>query len=124
MYEAFHLGGWGMYPTTVFGILWIGAALRYAVGPEKRFVPLQISLGIMTLLAGTLGFVTGLITSLVHLGEVGPDEKWISLIGLGESLVNIAHALALGVVATLAASVGALRLARGLRSEGTASAHS
>jgi hypothetical protein len=116
MREIFHIGGFGMYPTALFGLLLIGASIRYAVKPESRFVPLQITLGLLTLFAGALGFVTGLITSFSHLGELAggdPNAKWIPLIGAAESLYNVALALALVILAVLATSVGAARIARG-----------
>lgn len=114
MVEAFRLGGFGMYPTLVFGVLLIGASLRYAIKPEARFVPLQVTLGLLTLFAGMLGFVTGLITTFTHMDAVPADgNKWIPLIGAGESLVNLALALALVVMAVIAASIGAAKIARG-----------
>lgn len=112
MREAFHMGGWGMYPTAFFGVLMIGISIRYALQPDKRYVPLQVSLGIMTFLAGALGFVTGLIASFSHLDQVPADHKWISLLGVGESLNNVALALALIQTAMLAIAVGAYRLSR------------
>jgi uncharacterized BrkB/YihY/UPF0761 family membrane protein len=74
---------------------------------------LQISLGIMTLVAGSLGFVTGLIKSLGAIHQVPEDQRFIWLIGLGESLNNVALALILVVLAALMISVGALRIALG-----------
>jgi hypothetical protein len=109
----FDNGGWGMIPTTVFGLLLVGAAVVYAVKPEKRFVPMQVSLGILTMMAGSLGFVTGLIKSLNAIHEVKPEERFIWLIGMGESLNNIGLALMLVVLAALLASVGTLRIAFG-----------
>jgi hypothetical protein len=111
MGEAFHLGGFPMYPTALFGLLMVAAAIRYAMSPQQRFVPLQISLGIMTLASGGLGFVTGLIKSVSAIGNVSPDLRWIWTVGMGESLHNVALAFALVTVAAIAASVGALRLA-------------
>jgi hypothetical protein len=111
MSEAFHSGGWGMYPTLAFGMLMIGVSLAYAFKPERRFIPLQISLGIMTFVAGSLGFVTGLIKSLGAIHQVPEARRFIWLIGLGESLNNVALALVLVVLAALAISVGALRVA-------------
>ena len=113
MKEAFHMGGWGMIPTTIFGLLLLTAAIRYAVQPERRFVPLQVSLGIMTLCSGALGFVTGLIRSVTALDMVGPDRRWIWIVGMGESLNNVALSFVLLILAAIAASVGALRIARG-----------
>ena len=112
MSDAFHMGGWGMYPTLVCGLLLVAAAIRYAAGPSPRFVPLQVSLGVMTLAAGGFGFVTGLIKSALAIEGAGPDKRWIWVVGMGEALNNVALALALVTIATVAASIGALRLAR------------
>ncbi len=112
MSEAFHMGGWGMYPTAFFGLLLVAAAIRYAMSPERRFVPIQVSLAIVTLASGGLGFVTGMIKSALAIEGAGPDKRWIWVLGMGESLNNVALAFALLTLAGLAASVGALRLAR------------
>ena len=118
MGEMFHDGGFGMYPTTVFGLLLLAATVRYAVSPSARLVPLQVSLGILTMASGGLGFVTGLIKSVSAIGGVGADQRWIWLLGMGESLNNVALALVLVTLGSLAASVGALRLGRGFRPGG------
>ena len=110
--EAFRLGGWGMYPTLIFGLLTVAAAVRYAYSPERRFVPLQLSLGILTLGSGGLGFVTGLIASFQYIERVEPDRRWIWMLGVGESLHNMALALGLLTVGAIAASVGAYRISR------------
>lgn len=112
MSDAFHMGGWGMYPTLVFGLLLLAASVRYAISPERRFVPLQISLGILTLVSGGLGFVSGTIKSLTLMGAVQPDARWLWMVGLGESLNNVALALSLLVLSSLAATVGAYRLSQ------------
>jgi hypothetical protein len=112
MGEMFRNGGFGMYPTSVFGVMLIAACICYAMSPERRFVPIQVALGMVTLASGGLGFVTGLIKSTMALGGVSPDQRWIWVLGMGEALNNLALALALVVVGALAASIGALRLAR------------
>lgn len=113
MLEGFRLGGWAMFPTLVFGLLLLGAAVRYAVRPEARWVPLQIALGVLTLTSGLLGFVTGVITTTRHLPEL-PTERvgLIGAIGVGESLHNLGLAFLLMMLAALLASVGAARLTR------------
>jgi hypothetical protein len=118
MGDAFHMGGWGMYPTLVFGLLLVTASIRYAMSPERRFVPLQVSLGMVTMASGGLGFVTGMIKSALAIEGAGPDRRWIWVLGMGESLNNVALALALVTVGAIAASVGAVRLAREVPSTG------
>jgi hypothetical protein len=113
MLEAFHQGGFGMYPTGIFGVLLIASAVKYAMSPERRFVPLQFALGIMTLAAGSLGFVTGLIKSFEAMGGVTEDKRWIWMLGAGESLHNLALAFLTLTVAAIIGSVGAARIARG-----------
>lgn len=112
MREAFYLGGFGMYPTLVFGLLLLAASFRYAVKPERRLVPLLVSLGLVTLMSGGLGFSLGLIKSFGAMGEVVPESRWIWMIGTSEALNNVALALILALIGGLAASVGALRIAR------------
>jgi len=111
MGEAFHMGGWPMFPTALFGLLLLAASIRYATTPQPRFVPLQISLGIMTLACGSLGFVTGLIKSTMAIEKVSADMRWIWTLGMGEALHNVALALGLVTLGAMAAGVGALRLA-------------
>jgi hypothetical protein len=113
MMQWFSLGGFPMWVTLVFGALSIGAAARYAVRPERRIVPLVVSLGSMTFLSGSLGFVTGVIKSFGSLDMVPPDRRWIWMLGVSESLVNVAFALGLVAFATLAMVVGAWKLSRG-----------
>ena len=112
MLDAFRLGGFGMWPTALFGALLVAASIRYARSPERRLVPLQLSLGVVTLAAGGLGFVTGLIKSTMAIEGAGPDKRWIWVVGMGEALTNVALALALVTLAALAASIGAVRIAR------------
>jgi hypothetical protein len=110
--NAFRLGGWGMWPTLIIGVLLIGVATLYAFKPERRFVPLLWTFGLMTTISGFLGFTMGLINSLFASGQVGPDKRYIVLIGLAESAYNIVFALVLVMLAAIAAAVGAVRLAR------------
>ena len=122
MIEAFHMGGWGMYPTLFFGVLMVAASARYAIHPDRRLVPLQVALGLTTFLAGSLGFVTGVIKTMTYLDTVPAEERWIWLIGVGESLNNIGLALALMIIASLASAVGALRFAKTKAAEQPATA--
>jgi len=111
MMEHFREGGWGMFPTLGFGLLMLAVAVRYATRPERRYVPLLLGTGVLTLSSGALGFVTGLITTFRYIGQVGPDRRYLAIIGIGESLENVAFALVFAVLASLIASVGAWRIA-------------
>lgn len=111
--ESFRMGGFGMFPTAVFGVALVGVAIAYAFRPGRALVPLLISLGILTMSAGGFGFVTGLIVSATSLGP-GSDPRLLE-VGFGESLHNVAWALALVMAAALACSVGALRQAQGMK---------
>jgi hypothetical protein len=109
MIEIFKNGGFGMFPTALFGLVLLAVSARYAVRPDKPMVPLQLALGILTLATGALGFVTGLITTTKHLWELPADRMGlVAAVGLGESL----HNLALVALGALAACVGAARIAR------------
>lgn len=113
MLESFRLGGFGMFPTLVFGLLLVGVGARYAFKPEARWVPLQLALGVLTLASGMLGFVAGVITTTRHISELPNDRVGlVSAIGVGESLHNLGLAFLLMMLAAMLASVGAARLTR------------
>ena len=111
--DHFHEGGPPMFATLVCGVFMLGVAVRYAVTPEKRFVPLLMGLGVLTLATGALGFVTGLI---VTCGAIGSEQveatrrSLITIVGFGESLNNLAFALIFVVLAAVCGSYGAYRL--------------
>jgi hypothetical protein len=116
MNEAFVAGGWGMYPTLLAGLGLLGASLRYAQRPETRYVPLMITLGLFTLLAGGLGFFSGVIVLLdAYTGPLVDQGPGVLFMGLSEALHNVVLALLLTTLSALVASVGALRLALGPR---------
>jgi hypothetical protein len=116
MSDFFVAGGWGMYPTLLAGLGLLVASILYARSPERRYVPLMLSLGVFTLIAGGLGFITGLMTCLSKFGGLpaGADPRFMAY-GLQEALHNIVLALVLSMLAALFASVGAWRLSRQLQ---------
>ena len=108
--EAFHQGGWPMFPILVLGILHILAAVRYASHPESRQLLLVRSLGVITLGFGCLGTLLGMIHCLGAMEQV-PVELVvkITLLGLGESINNLAMAFLLTIFGGILTAVGALR---------------
>jgi hypothetical protein len=106
MGEAFHHGGWGMYPTTLFGLVLLVAAVQYARNPAARRLAVIRHLNVLTLLSGTLGVVTGMIKTCVN---VPRDELYLIAVGFGESLNNIALALCVAILARIIVTLGAAR---------------
>ncbi len=116
LHDGFRDGGWGMFPVLIFGLVLLGTSIRYAVRPERKAVPLLYGLGILTLASGCLGFVTALITvahAIARVPEFTARIGLISVVGLGESLNNIAFSLIFVTLAALAACLGAFQVARG-----------
>ncbi len=110
MTDAFHMGGFGMYPTLVAGILLVITAVRYARKPERDALALIGQLSILTALVGTLGFISGVIHCFVACGSASPSELQNFVVaGTGESLCNIGLALVMLVIARIATSYGAYR---------------
>ncbi len=104
-------GGFGMYPTLLFGAALCALSVRFARAPERRFVGLLVCLNWLTLMAGALGFVTGIAKMSGGLAspDVGEPAR-IAFEGLRESASPLMLALILIVVATVAAAVGAWKL--------------
>ena len=115
MQDAFIAGGWGMYPTLLAGLALVVTCLQYARRPESRYVPLMVSLGLFTLMAGALGFSSGIISVLRYAAGADAEQvpSNILLAGVYESLHNVALALILATLGALLASIGAWRLSRG-----------
>jgi hypothetical protein len=103
---AFHQGGWGMYPTTFMGLVLLAAAVRYARSPDRRKLFLVRHLNVLVALSGTLGFITGVIKTFTNMPS---DQLYIAFIGVGESLNNVALAIAILIVARIITSFGAGR---------------
>ncbi|MBZ4419880.1 hypothetical protein [Myxococcus sp. RHSTA-1-4] len=113
MQDAFIAGGWGMYPTLLAGLALIATCLQYARRPESRYVPLMLSLGVFTLMAGALGFATGIVSLLrYYTGSASEQGTTVLFVGFYESLHNVVLALLLSTLGALLASVGAWRLSR------------
>jgi hypothetical protein len=113
MRDAFIAGGWGMYPTLIAGLALLATCLRYASRPESRYVPLMLTLGLFTLFAGSLGFITGVMNLLrAYAGPLASEGPAVLYLGIQESLHNVALALLMTTASAIAASVGAWRLSR------------
>lgn len=110
----FESGGFGMYPTSLFGFLLVAAGVVLTLRPERRFVRLVVSLGVLTLGSGVLSACVGVVNTLHYLRRVPAGEQLkIAAIGCAESFHNVVLALILVVLTALLASIAAFRAARG-----------
>jgi hypothetical protein len=88
-------------------------AVRFAVNPARGRLGAIIGLGVLTAFVSCLGFVTGMIRTLLHAGEINPTAPGrVVIVGIGESLHNIGLGLCLLVTATLAVVIGMSRRTR------------
>ena len=104
--------GFGIWPVLGFGGWAVVAAVQQALAPrDGRARTIGLLLAI-TMIAGVFGTVLGVQLSAEHIGEVGPDERWIFLLGLRESLNNMVAALGLGAASLLVLLAAHLRAPR------------
>ena len=114
MREVIREGGWPMFPILALGVTALLAGLRHALFPQRSLRPLVIGLAVSTVVMGLLGTALGVQTSARFIGQVPPEQRYIFLIGLAESLNCLAVALALVLPAGFLGTLGAFRMARRL----------
>jgi hypothetical protein len=106
----FAAGGWGMYPTMLFGFLLLATIVLHTLRPEPRFQRLSVILGIMTFASGLLGTIVGICNSAHYLDQVPPQDQLKTFaLGCEESLHNLVLALILIQLAALVTAASALR---------------
>jgi dihydrodipicolinate synthase/N-acetylneuraminate lyase len=116
MNEFFSEGGWTMYPTALFGLVAIVASFMLALRPERRFVPLVVSLGCLTLLTGFLGTMWGLKGVAKATANAAPaDMKEIVTACAIQALSSLQLATVMVVIAAMGAVSAAFRLASGFK---------
>jgi hypothetical protein len=105
-------GGYGMYPTTLFGFILVLVACLYAFRPEPRYMPVVLTTGGITVAFGVMGMVTGLMHVFRYVQYVGAaDVAKVIALGCAESVVNVLFALLIVIFAGLAVLVGVVRRA-------------
>jgi hypothetical protein len=116
MLELFSEGGWTMFPTTLFGLLSLGAAALVAVRPERRFVPLVIASGVMTLCTALLGSVIGVL-GVVRAAANAPAADVVAIVSACavQALASLLVAFLCLTLASVGAAIGAGRHALSAR---------
>jgi hypothetical protein len=116
MFDMIREGGFPMVIILVFGLVTVGAAVRFAVKPEERGIALVRALTAATVLAS----VAGLAAALAAVGHYVAQNDWathpelpnIIFQGAAESLANPILGCFLAAVAWLGVAVGVGRMAR------------
>ncbi|MFZ5446653.1 MAG: hypothetical protein ACOZQL_42085 [Myxococcota bacterium] len=114
MGDLFLEGGWTMYPTMLFGALMLGVSGLIAARPERRFVPLLLSLGGLSLFSGFLGTMWGLTGMVKAFANAAPaDVRTIMTACATQALNSLLLAALLVTLSLVGAALGAVRVARG-----------
>ncbi len=105
-------GGFGMYPTLLFGFLLVASAVLTLLEPARRW-PLTATLGVATLCSGALGATMGLINTMKYAAKAPVDDRLVSgAIGIAESLNNLVLAFVIVIPSVLITAVAAARAMR------------
>lgn len=108
--DFYESGGWGMYPTTLFGVALVLAACLYLLRPQARLVPIVVTTACLTIASGILGTATGLMHVFRYVQYVdAADAVKVAALGCGEAITNIVLALVLAILAGLVMLGGVVR---------------
>jgi hypothetical protein len=109
-------GGWGMFPTLLFGFALVVSGGLYLLRPEARWLRVTVSLSFVVLGSGVLGFLTGCVNTLHYVVREGAKLEGSALLVVGAGFAESAHNLVLAfiflVLTGLLATVGLVRAGR------------
>lgn len=113
--EFFRVGGFPMWVITVFGVLALVHAARFAWAPSPGRVGHLVALGFAVLFAGVSGTAVDLMTVGLQVPSrpewsQSPDLPLIVLTGFGESMAPIVLATGLLMAESLLVALGLRRL--------------
>jgi hypothetical protein len=110
-------GGWGMYPTTLFGFVLVLAGCRYLFRPQSSLLRIIATSAVLTASSGVLAMCTGLLIVFTYVQSVPPaDAAKVAVVGAAQAMVNIVFALILvnlGAIPTLIRLIRDARRAAG-----------
>ena len=117
----FYEGGLGMYPTAIAGFLLLASACLLAFRPERRLVPLVVSLALLTLGTGVFATSVGLLHCFHYVAKA-PTQQMTEFWPLGpggaliEGVAQASHCFVLAMSciagALAATSIAAWRASR------------
>jgi hypothetical protein len=103
-------GGYGMYPTTLFGFLLVLSACLYLLRPESRYLRFVLTTGCLTIAWGVLGTLTALMVVFRFVQHVAAaDQLRAAVIGCAEAINNLVLALILVALGGLVTLFGVVR---------------
>ena len=106
----YYNGGYGMYPTTLFGFVLILVACLHVLRPEGRYLPIVVTTACLTLAAGFLGTFTGLMVVLRFVEHVeAADQLRVAILGFVEAINNLVLGLILAMLGGLITLAGVVR---------------
>lgn len=111
--EFFAEGGWGMYPTLIFGVTAVGGAVWFALKPEPRRLAFTAAMWLTLVSAIVHATWTDLAAVMAYLSEASqkPDAPVAQILftGLKESTRPGALGGMFLTLALLIVAIGALR---------------
>jgi len=98
-----------VWPTLVLTAVTLWFSAMYARSREPRFAWTAASLAVATLLMAGLAAVTGFQWSVSATDAAQPEDRWLVVLGLAESLNGLVLALFACVAASVIVAFGAYR---------------
>ena len=109
----FEAGGFGMYPTLVFGFALLATTTLFALRGDERYRRAALAFGTITFTSGVLGTCVGICKSVHYIVTLPPQEQFATLaMGCEESLHNLVLAAIIVIFAAMIAAANAFRRAR------------
>ncbi len=98
--------GWPIYPVMGLGALTFFSAVRLFEKPTEQLAAVCRGLCVLTVVMAAIGTLLGVQVTIRAVEQVGPEMRWIFLVGLRESLNNLLAGLVL-LIPSLALYVAA-----------------
>lgn len=110
--DFYYNGGYGMYPTTLFGFVLVLAACLHFFRPEGRYLPIVVTTACLTVAWGVLGTLTALMVVFRFVQHVdAADQLRVAILGCAEAINNLVLGLLLAMAGGLVTLAGVVRQA-------------